>query len=126
MANRSNPTGIRFDIEKIEFIKQREKLKSNQQVVDLLMNRYWWEHKVATPTHKEVPPLELKKEFQETYSPPKQVEYEAASLPALMAKYFERKRECDNPNDWNAIVKEIDADPRLNKQARIILKTTNQ
>ena len=62
MAIKSKPTGVRFDLEKIEFIKNREKLKSNQQVVDFLMNKYWWEVKVAVPTYKEVPPLNLKTE----------------------------------------------------------------
>lgn len=58
--NKTKPIGVRFDPEKLEFIKSREKLKSNQQVVDLLVNKYWWDHKLPIPTHKEAPPLHLK------------------------------------------------------------------
>lgn len=58
--SRTKPVGVRFDPEKLEFIKTRERLKSNQQVVDLLVNKYWWEFKVPSATHKESPPLHLK------------------------------------------------------------------
>jgi len=71
MKNRTNPIGVRFDIEKLAFIKQREKLESNQQVVDLLVNKYWWEWKMPIPTHKEVPPDNLKEE--KVYQPPKEI-----------------------------------------------------
>ena len=59
---KTKPIGVRFDTEKLDFIKVREKLSSNQQVVDLLMNKYWWEHKIPVPTHKEAPPLALKED----------------------------------------------------------------
>lgn len=58
MIHKTKPTGVRFDIEKLEFIKKREKLETNQQVVDFLLNSYWWQWKVATPTAKECPPIE--------------------------------------------------------------------
>ena len=41
----------------------REKLTSKQQVIDLLVNKYWWEHKLPIPTPKESPPLYLKEQF---------------------------------------------------------------
>lgn len=52
--------------------------------------------------------------------------FNPADLPVLMEKYFERKRECQDATDWKSLSDEIDNDTRLNKQARIILKTTNQ
>lgn len=55
---------------------------------------------------------------------PKQ--YQPISLPELMAKYFEAKRDCQNAQEWQELSKSIDADERLNKQSKIILKTTNQ
>jgi hypothetical protein len=54
-STKSKPTGVRFDLEKVEFVKTKEKLNTYQKVVDFLLNKYWWEHKVAKPTHKEVP-----------------------------------------------------------------------
>ena len=54
-STKSKPTGVRFDLEKVDFIKAKEKLNTYQKVVDFLLNKYWWEHKIAKPTHKEVP-----------------------------------------------------------------------
>ena len=60
---RTAPVSIRFDADKLEFIMSREKLTSKQQVIDLLVNKYWWEHKLPIPTPKESPPLYLKEQF---------------------------------------------------------------
>lgn len=66
---RTKPIGVRFDPEKLNFIKSKEKLESNQQVVDLLINKYWWEHKMPVPTHKESPPLDLKQAAVQSVQP---------------------------------------------------------
>ena len=63
-STKSNPSGIRFDLEKVQFVKDKEKLNTYQKVVDFLLNKYWWEFKVAKPTYKESPPLELKEEIK--------------------------------------------------------------
>lgn len=44
---KSGPTGIRFDLEKVDYIKKRENLTTNQQVVNFLTEKYWWELKIA-------------------------------------------------------------------------------
>jgi hypothetical protein len=62
---RTDPSSVRFDREKLEFIMKRESLSSKQQVIDLLVNKYWWEFKMPIPTHKESPPLDLKPVFNE-------------------------------------------------------------
>lgn len=54
-STKSKPTGVRFDLEQLEYVKGREKLKTNQKVVDFLLNKYWWEYKVAVPSHKGLP-----------------------------------------------------------------------
>ena len=59
-STKTTPSGIRFDIEKLAFIQKRENVPTKQKVVDFLLNKYWWEHKVAYPTAKEAPPLTLK------------------------------------------------------------------
>ena len=44
-TTRTSPTGIRFDIEKLSFISKTENLETKQQVVDFLMENYWWTKK---------------------------------------------------------------------------------
>ena len=41
MVKKTSPTGIRFDIEHLDYIKIREKLKSPQEVVNFLLEAYW-------------------------------------------------------------------------------------
>lgn len=43
---RSKPASIRFDPEKLELVKRREKLGSAQKAVDFLMDAYWWNNKL--------------------------------------------------------------------------------
>ena len=52
-TTRTSPTGIRFDIEKLSFISEAEKLETKQQVVDFLMDNYWWRN-VVPVTNKSV------------------------------------------------------------------------
>ena len=44
-GSKTNPTGVRFDIAKLNFIKEVEKLETPQQVVTFLMEKYWLENK---------------------------------------------------------------------------------
>lgn len=59
-TTRTSPTGIRFDIEKLSFISERENLETKQQVVDFLMENYWWdkksEDKALSAPIKHIPP----------------------------------------------------------------------
>lgn len=45
---RTPQTSIRFDPEKLEMVKKREKLATTQKVVDFLMDAYWWRHKLVS------------------------------------------------------------------------------
>lgn len=73
---RTKPVSIRFDPEKLTLVKQRESLASAQKAVDLLMDVYYWQHKLNPATKNgptteyesfegqikdadELPPLEL-------------------------------------------------------------------
>lgn len=40
---KTNPTSIRFDSEKFDFVKESEKLQTAQKVVDFLLDKYWWD-----------------------------------------------------------------------------------
>lgn len=58
-STKTSPSGVRFDKEQLEFIQKKElKLTTKQKVVDFLLNKYWWENKVAVPNHKGLPPEE--------------------------------------------------------------------
>jgi hypothetical protein len=129
-STKSTPSGIRFDLEKLAFIQKRENLSTKQKVVDFLLNDYWWKWKNPIVTAKETPPLTLKAEPAETpmfsVKPQQSANYAPIPLPVLMNSYFEKKRECQNAQEWADLSEKIDSDPRLNKQARQVLKTTNQ
>lgn len=50
VAMKTNPIGIRFEIEDLELIKKRENLKTNQKVVDFLLSEYCKLYKVEKPS----------------------------------------------------------------------------
>lgn len=116
MANKSNPTGIRFDLDKIEFIKQREKLTTNQQVVDFLMNKYWWGNRMPIPTHKEVPPIYLKQDSQLNLD-------EQPKLFKTKFEFLKSKRECESEEDYLDLLKELDLSNLPEKEKREIRTT---
>jgi len=59
-STKTKPSGVRFDKEQLEFIQKKEpKLTTKQKVVDFLLNKFWWEFKVAKPSHKGLPPENL-------------------------------------------------------------------
>lgn len=42
---KTSPTGVRFDIAKLAFIKGREGLETTQQVVNFLADEYYWRNR---------------------------------------------------------------------------------
>ncbi len=59
-STKTTPSGIRFDKEQLEFVQKKEpKLTTKQKVVDFLLNKFWWDNKVAIPSHKGLPPEEV-------------------------------------------------------------------
>ena len=123
--NKTKPIGVRFDPEKLEFIKSREKLQSNQQVVDLLVNKYWWEHKMPVPTHKEAPPLHLKEAAEaQTKQPGLAQPLPPVNPQALMLKYVDERREVSCQEEFQAWSAKLQADNRLNsRQKQEVLNT---
>lgn len=53
---KSIQTSIRFDPDKLELVKKKEKLKSSQKVVDFLIDAYYWKHKFHITTLAEKVP----------------------------------------------------------------------
>lgn len=130
--NKTKPIGVRFDPDKLNFIKEREKLKSYQQVVDFLLNTYWWQHKMPVATHKEAPPLHLKEEIvpvdQADESPAKQsfitTRLTSAALQTITRKYVEEKLEVTSPEAHRAWLNKLQSDSRLTDGQRDqIIKT---
>lgn len=125
--NRTKPIGVRFDPEKLEFIKGREKLESNQQVVDLLVNRYWWEHKIPVVTHKEAPPLHLKEQVTQIPNPGSifQPAVPKVAQDAIMRKYVEDRQECTSKEEYMDWVKRLEADTRISDNQKQLVKNTH-
>ena len=67
---KTNPVGIRFDITKLDFVKEMEKLETNQQVVTYLLDKYWWEHKIVPP-NQNVPTNNSYNPITDVPKPPK-------------------------------------------------------
>lgn len=38
---------IRFEPEQLELVKVKENLETPQKVINFLMDKYWWEHKIG-------------------------------------------------------------------------------
>ena len=47
---KTNPIGVRFEIEDLDFIKKRESIKTNQGVVDFLLSEYCKLYRVEKPS----------------------------------------------------------------------------
>jgi hypothetical protein len=109
--NKTKPIGVRFDPEKLEFIKSREKLQSNQQVVDLLVNKYWWEHKMPVPTHKEAPPLYLKEAEAQSRQPGIAPPYQPVMNP--FEAWISKIQETTYSGDLQKVMKEVEANADL-------------
>lgn len=119
MAQKSKPTGIRFDLEKVNLIKEKEKLTTNQQVVDFLMNRYWWEHKLAIPTYKGVPPLP--KNIVENDI--KEEEKDNSEI-ITVAQYVLEKREIEHPEEYKKFLKRVEGDINLTFKDKQLIKNS--
>ena len=116
---KTKPTGVRFDIEKLSFILSREKLTTNQQVIDFLMNKYWWDNKIPVVTHKEAPPLSLKAETIPTNH--KSVEV-ATRKPKTVDQYIHAKREIELKEDYDKWFQELQSDPFLTDRQKSAAK----
>jgi len=114
MKHKGSPTSIRFDNEKVEFVKQREKLKSGQQVVDFLLNKYWWECKVHKPTYRDVPPIKIEEHTIAKMQPTTQLKIEPIRIVKTIVQYHkEISGSLDYPEELKQLEKEIKADSNL-------------
>jgi hypothetical protein len=68
-------TSVRYNPDKLNLIKTRESLETVQQVVDYLVDAYWWQHKLNPRTKDGAPATEFQA-FEEQIK-------EANEVPAL-------------------------------------------
>lgn len=106
MANKSKNVSFRFDIERFGFIKTKEGLEKNQQVLDFLVNKYWWEHKVAKPTHKDTPPIAEHFTKPEPKKGPEQVV-------SMYDAFYRRLEACKTVLEVGSVVKDAEKDSSL-------------
>jgi len=121
-STKTTPTGIRFDIEKLDFVQKKEMLPTKQKVVDFLLNKYWWENKVPHVTAKEAPPLSLKNTA--AFEPPPVPAHKEILLKSF-DHYRLAKKELNDEEDWLRMKAEIEAAPNLTQKQKNILLTTN-
>lgn len=109
MKNKSNPSSVRFDVEQLEYIKKRERLQSNQSVIDFLLKAYWdvW-HIPKNPFQIEgnSPSLPLKAEVKELE--PKPIDLPKISL---FDAYKAEILETTYSGDLEKVMKAINSDP---------------
>lgn len=110
-----NPIGIRFDLEKAEFVMTKEKLKSNQQLVDFLLNKYWWEHKVPVPTYKESPPIHLKEDPRNGSQEQRQLAKQPI-VERTVAQWVLWKQEIEHPDEYKKYISALMASNLSSKQ----------
>lgn len=111
---RTKPITVRFDEDKLEFIKSREKLESNQQIVDLLVNKYWWEFKLPVPTAKEAPPLELRNSIAPVV--------EKIIKPKSLNDWITEKRELCSEDDYSFFLNDLEKDEGLSEKQKNLIK----
>lgn len=141
-STKSKPTGVRFDIEKSDFVKGREKLNTFQKVVDFLLNKYWWDHKIAKPSHKEVPPSEFASEIKYAETTDSSFDGsntkihtidEPLSFDKMKSAYLKPARsfdsyrqariDCESQEQWLALKEEIMNDVNLSTKQKSLLTT---
>ena len=117
-STKSKPSGIRFDLEKLELVQSREKLNTKQKVVDFLLNRYWWEHKLPVPTHKEVPPIDRKGEAEFKAHIAEVVKQ--TQKDKTVQEWINEKRELETPEQFEAFCEALAASTLSTKQKKMV------
>ena len=116
---KTRPIGVRFEIDKLDFIKGREKIETGQKVIDFLLNKYWWDNRTAVPTHRNAPPLELKEETIQSTQIPEVPDVRQYKSPQ---EYVLEKRDCDTTEGYQKWFNELESDTYLSKMQKTQIK----
>lgn len=127
MANqKSAPVSIRFDIEKVDFLKEREGDKKYQQVVDFLLEKYWWENKMGVKSAHVIPSMNEHPSVTYLAANPHPVQKSVISAAISITPYQEYEAEIlasREMKELNAIIKEVFIDKKLTANERVGLQT---
>lgn len=127
MVRKTKPTGIRFDLEQLEFIKSKnENLTTPQQVVNFLLHSYWTEHKILPIFFRNKPYVEQKEEAIDDL-----INYGQAVIKKPVKPKIRRSFEnyqglllaCETTDEYLKLKEEIEnADNLTTKQKNLLLK----
>lgn len=127
-STKSKPSGIRFDLEQLEFIQKREsKLNTKQKVVDFLLNKYWWEQKIdAKPNHKGLPPEYDAPKIENPIhdEPPMfQQPIKKIAIRRNPAQWVELRRECETAEDYAKWLEDLENSDLSTRDKNLIKQT---
>lgn len=115
---KSSPTSIRFREDYFKYAKEKEKLETPQQVVDFLLEKYWWEHNGRRVTTETIvaPPMADDRQSR-------QIERTEETLPQMplndiVGHYKARLSKSNSYEEIAAIMKEAEKDTRIGYKIR--------
>jgi len=127
MVKKTKPTGVRFDLEQLEFVKSKNpKLKTPQQVVNFLLHSYWTEHKIIAEFLQKNPYLaqreraidDLLNYGQSTFNEPKR-----AKIKRSYENYQQLLLDCETTDDYLKLKEEIEeAEHLTTREKNLLLK----
>lgn len=127
-VNKTQPTSIRFDQQKLDFLKKRENIKSPQKIVNFLLDDYWIRHK-ALELVKGGNLLPLPADYQEVKNvgvlkPDGSVEpltFNKQRLKRPFATLQALIMECNSFEEYEPLREEIEAADHLSQKEKAIL-----
>lgn len=119
--NKTKPYSIRFDTDKLEYAKLKFKINKEQQLVDFLFEKTYWESKILSNNSEKNDELKLPIDLQ------KLPEKEAPKSPGTKEEfYMARLRSAKSIDAVMVIITEIENDAILTAMPRIKLKNFAQ
>lgn len=116
MGNKSEPSSIRFDLEKLEFISKREGLEGRQRVVNFLFDDYWLRHKILPEYQKSAVALTTPPKTN-TFSD-EQKEKVVTKIKRSFGSYLELIKACEYDSEYENLGIEILAAEHLNDKEK--------
>lgn len=122
MINKTKPTGIRFDLEQLNFFKsENPNLTTPQQIVNYLLDSYFTEHKII-PELIRKNPMMAQKEKVANYSQPLTKESEKPKIRRSFDNYQELVLDCTDYEEYAKLYTEIENSDLTPKQKNLLLK----
>jgi len=118
--NKSKPISVRYEEDKLNFVKSRAKLKTVQNVFDFLLNKYWDTFHVDTDNPFAVE--EIKKDISHNhiieFSPPEK----KVSKEYNINEWVSQKREIESSEEYDEWLAKLEAAEYLTTKQKQIIK----